>query len=463
MDRPIATHPSAFITAAVLSGLMAAAWLPDSPGPGIFIPLVALTAGAAVVLAGSLEWTPQSISLASTAVLLCFTAALRAAEWVVIVNLLAACGLAVMAVSVRGPFAPLLRMHLLLGFFIRSAFPNGLHIRHGPLLTGLTIGGALALIFGGLFASADAAFSQFVDAIIPDWNLGSVPLRAFIFGSVIIATTAVAASSERFDEHALHVPHPNLKLERTESIAALVVLDLLFASFVVVQITVLFAGHAHVLATTGLTYSEYARQGFFQLIVVAILTLAVIAMVARRDDAVLRVLLGVLIALTMVILVSALKRLGLYEDAFGLTRQRLLAQALVGWLGGLFLLVALAGLLRRSSWLPFACAMLTGASLLAFTAINPDALIARRNIERFNETGKLDVYYLSTLRADAAEELANLPEPQRSEALAQLTYELSLNEPWSSWNLSRQRARFFSNLPTVAGGCYRKEGSAVAV
>ncbi len=56
----------------------------------------------------------------------------------------------------------------------------------------------------------------------------------------------------------------------------LVLLDALFLAFVAVQIFVLFGGHDHVLRTAGLTYAEYAHQGFWQLVAVAVLTLAVV-------------------------------------------------------------------------------------------------------------------------------------------------------------------------------------------
>ena len=49
----------------------------------------------------------------------------------------------------------------------------------------------------------------------------------------------------------------------------LTLLDALFLAFVIVQLAVLFGGHDRVLRTTGLTYAEYARSGFWQLLAVA--------------------------------------------------------------------------------------------------------------------------------------------------------------------------------------------------
>ena len=66
-----------------------------------------------------------------------------------------------------------------------------------------------------------------------------------------------------------------------EWLVPIVVLDALFLTFVTVQLTVLFGGHRHVLGTEGLTYAEYARSGFGQLVVVTLLTLSVVAATVR--------------------------------------------------------------------------------------------------------------------------------------------------------------------------------------
>ncbi len=71
-------------------------------------------------------------------------------------------------------------------------------------------------------------------------------------------------------------------MARLDWLLALGALIALFAAFVALQLATLFGGHEHVLRAAGLTYAEYARQGFGQLIAAAALTLAVIA--AAADD-----------------------------------------------------------------------------------------------------------------------------------------------------------------------------------
>jgi hypothetical protein len=227
----------------------------------------------------------------------------------------------------------------------------------------------------------------------------------------------------------------------------LALLDALFLAFVVVQLAVLFGGHDRVLETAGLTYAEYAREGFWQLLAAAALTLAVIgaaALVAdvptRSHRLLLRVLLGILCALTLVVLVSAAQRLLLYEDAFGLTRLRLLAVTFALWLGGLFALLLVAGLVRPvRRRLAHVAVAGTALALLGFSVSNPDRLIAERNVERWRETGRIDDWYLRGLSADAVPALVELPAGLH--VLDELEARLAGDEPWSSWNLARARAR----------------------
>jgi hypothetical protein len=237
-------------------------------------------------------------------------------------------------------------------------------------------------------------------------------------------------------------------------VTALVMLDALFALFVIVQITVLFGGREHVLETSGLTFAEYARSGFFQLVAVAVLTLVVLGFFARyarrsgtRDDLLMKILGGVLVVLTLVVLASALKRLVLYEEVFGFTRLRVAVHATILWLTGMFCMVSIAGVRMNARWLPRGVVIFSSIALLAFTVVRPDALIAERNVERFERTGKVDVAYLAGLSPDAVPALARLPEPERSCAMVSLRYELT--EPDSLWELNFARDTARETLSTT--------------
>jgi hypothetical protein len=76
-------------------------------------------------------------------------------------------------------------------------------------------------------------------------------------------------------------------------------------------------------------------------------------------------------------------------------------------------------------------------ALLALAAVNPDAWIARHNLDRYADTGQVDWTYLRSLSDDAVPVLASLPEDQRRCALADRS---ESSDDWLEWNLGRARA-----------------------
>ena len=249
------------------------------------------------------------------------------------------------------------------------------------------------------------------------------------------------------------------RLARAEWLLPLVSLVALFALFVVVQIAVLFGGHDHVLRTARLSYADYAHQGYWQLMAAAMLTLAVIAgarrwarVDRRRDDVLLRALLAALCLLCLVVLASALKRLGLYEDAYGATRLRMLADANILWLGAVLVLVLATLATGRAGWLPRAVVLVSALGALAFAAANPDGRIASRNVDRYLAGGELDAYYLRDLSADAAVPLTRLRDPQC--VAWRIAGDLREPDGLLGANLARARARdALAGLPEPGRFC----------
>jgi hypothetical protein len=398
-----------FLGLAAAAALAAAVLLPGAP-LGIGVPLVAALVAAAVGRRGA--WP----------LLLAAAPALRDAGWLVAIDLAAAVVLAsatlaggetldqlargVAAVATRLPAVPRL---VALPVRVRSL---------APAASGILLGGVLVVPFGVLFWSADSAFAELLQGALPGAHL--LPGRVLAFVLVALAAGGLYAAAR--SEPPAPAGEPKARFGRVETSVALGLLDLLFLAFVLVQLAVLFGGNDHVLRTTGLTYAQYARHGFWELLVVAGLTLVVV-LAARRWGRPHPLLLAALVALCLVVVASSLRRLGLYEDVYGFTRLRISVQAIDLWLAGLLLLA-----LAPARLAPRAALAWTAAGLAAFTLANPDALVARHNVDRYRATGRLDARYLESLSADAAPALRGLPgvEPPRRRP-----------GPWSSWSLAR--------------------------
>ncbi|WP_319459208.1 DUF4173 domain-containing protein [Micromonospora sp. RTP1Z1] len=201
------------------------------------------------------------------------------------------------------------------------------------------------------------------------------------------------------------------------------------------------------LRTAGLTYAEYARGGFWQLLAVSALTLLVIAGAmrwaprrTRADRVLIRLLVGGLTALSLVVVASALYRMRVYTDAYGATRLRLVVATAELWLGLLFVLVGVAAVRLRSGRLPRLVLGAAVVALLGLAVVNPDRLIADWNVDRWQRIDRLDVDYLSGLSADAVPALDRLPEPMRSCALREIAAQLP-EDGWRAANVGRTQAR----------------------
>ncbi|KRF35942.1 DUF4153 domain-containing protein [Nocardioides sp. Soil805] len=306
------------------------------------------------------------------------------------------------------------------------------------------------VVFGALFASADALFASWVDAVVPNLTFGDLVARVFVAVAVFglsLAGSYAALNPPRVEAPRRPVePLPN----RFEWLVPVLIVDGVFLVFLAAQATVAFGGHDYLERTTGITYADYVHQGFGQLTVATALTLLVVWAAARRagdeprDRLWLRVSLGLLCLLTLVVVASAIYRMHVYQEAYGFTTLRLVVDVFEGWLGLVVLTVMVAGVVGGGHRVP-RIALVTGAvATLGLAVLNPDAWVAGRNIDRYEATGSLDLRYLQSLSADAAPVVAErLPERVAGCVLQHLsTNQLDEEDAtlWG-WNLGRERAR----------------------
>jgi hypothetical protein len=453
--------------AALISGLWGAYALVGG-SPGIGVPLAAIAVAITVIVGDrSIVRSPHALLFGGLALMLAGLAALRDAEWIVAIDLFAALGLASLAMWQVTTWWSLVRTSLssaadwflaparVLLTLSGSVGPS----RRGqlrPLMRGSIVGAFLVLVFGTLFVSADAAFARITSELLtPGFDAGLIPARVTVgvlmvglAGGLVISRRRTLPALGSGDPFATSPSAEVKRRPRAEWIVPLALLDVLFLAFVVVQITVLFGGREHVVETAGVSYADYARSGFFQLLAVAFMTLVVIAVALRvagprttYEDRWLQALLGTLCLCTVVILVLAYERLTLYEEAYGFTRLRIAVHGTILWLGAIFTLVMLAGIRMKAAWLPRACVGAAAVGLIAFTLVDPDGLVARENVERYERTGKLDVVYMTELSADALPHLLELPDEHLACIVPHFDHRLGRDEPWTSANLARSRAR----------------------
>lgn len=325
------------------------------------------------------------------------------------------------------------------------------------LLRGALLALPLLILFGALFAAADPVFQGLVDRAIT-WN----PERLFValfwigfWGWLAAGWLRAVLFSAAEPPHLLR-QYAGPRIGRAETGVVLGSLNLLFFLFVVVQFRYLFGGADLVAYTDGLGYAEYARRGFFELVTVSALLLPVLLGMhalqsdrSRGGERLFRWLAGLLIGLLFVIMASALQRMRLYQQEYGLTELRLYTTVFMAWLAAVFAWFAATTLRGRGERFAWGAAVAGLAALVVLNALNPHALIARTNTRHAATAQRLDVAYLADLGPDAVptliRALATMPQEHRCALAADLAMRANAavlqDADWRSWNWGRARAR----------------------
>ena len=320
---------------------------------------------------------------------------------------------------------------------------------------GLAITLPVLVSFALLLAGADPVFAAWRDAV--EVLVGEFVVRVVFFVALLVVVLGAYgyASIEPESSPAIEGKAPDRWLGSTERLMLLAGVAALFWLFLAVQLGYLF-GNLPRIPASGMTFAEYARRGFGELSIVASASALLIVTSERygNDDGrarTLRLLTFAVIAAVMLLLGSAFRRVWLYEAAYGFTTARLYAQVYMCAVAVGLVMLSLevardfdAGRLFRRA---------AAAATIIFIALiywNHEAWIARRNMDRFASTGKLDVAYLTRgLSPDAipaiAERLPSFPEPMRSEIRRAVREQSAARNEgrqrtWFEWNLASSRA-----------------------
>ena len=350
----------------------------------------------------------------------------------------------------------------------------------------LGICGAVALVsfLIPVLASADALFAASLERL--NWwsllfrlqvsDLGGVLRRLFW---ALVFTPFVFSLLYAMAHPKLLCPAEEKKGFQADALGfvlALAAVDGLYLSFLAVQSAGLFGGPEYV-EGLGVSYADWARSGFFQMVGVTVvnlsLTLAAMGLSRRegRDWTVLRILCGVLVGESLVLLASAAWRMTLYISAYGLSFKRCMTY----WGMGMMALFLLAGLWKiRKPDFRF-CKWAFPAALAGWLLINcvpVDYLVAKNQVDRYlsGESPVVSVQYLLySLSYDTISQLERLDGERpvsdytgdsywrREETLAEVLRGRRLDAQWEcanwrGWNLSACIQAGGRYSPLRAGG-----------
>lgn len=289
-----------------------------------------------------------------------------------------------------------------------------------PAFAGFIISLPLLFCITLLLVSADAVFADMLSRLMEALNIWTTIEIISLMAVVFFSSYAVLSGLCRKE-----VKEQIKEKNRFDSVIAIVIsslLCLLYMIFSVVQILYLFIGNMQL--PKNYTYARYARQGFFQLLIVSMINFLIVLIFLHlfQESKTLRIILTMICGCTFIMIFSSAMRMILYIQSYALTFLRLF----VLWsLAVIFLLMA--GVTAYIFYRQFPL-FLYGLSVVTVCYIilsfsHPDYLVAKYNLTtEFSDKYELpacydspegprvtncDVNYLSSLSADAAPAILN--------------------------------------------------------
>ncbi|MFC4559558.1 DUF4153 domain-containing protein [Virgibacillus kekensis] len=326
------------------------------------------------------------------------------------------------------------------------------------VLVGLVIGVPLLFLITALLMSADAVFQEMIlelPMFILDLNFlesvfrtAAVMIFTFLFFGIlqVLVVKTKKSSPKPVQESGTTA----ISLNSVTAVTILILLNTVYVLFAVVQFTYFFGDGLQ----EGYTFAEYARRGFFELVIVTMINWTILIcclkLITDMRDSMkrfLKLMYSLLIIVSGVMLASAYQRLSMYEAAYGFTLDRLLAHAFMIFLMVIFAYTLIRVWIEGIELLHFYLI----AGLICYTVLNVvhiEQLVVEENLERYEDTGKLDIHYLNTLGYTGIEGLIELykQEPEYPELERILYYrqlhmkEQTLNS-WQSYNFTKRDVR----------------------
>ncbi len=281
------------------------------------------------------------------------------------------------------------------------------HMRQVVLfVAGILIAAPVLLILVVLLGQADVVFLNYVRVFLRSFRPLTVLHAGFMLAFGFLAMyclTACCLTRPVREETA-----DRRKGEPLTALAFMGSIALLYAAFCAIQIFYLFLGKGRL--PEGYTYSRYARQGFFQLLFVACLNLAMVLGCLKfiRPSRMVNAVLTLICGCTYIMLASAVFRMLLYVRVYHLTYLRLATLWFMAMLFVLLFGVTLIIWRPRFHLFRFGLAVVT-VFYIALVWARPGEILGWdyvRYLNRAKLTEEDARYLLHELSADAAPAIA---------------------------------------------------------
>ena len=324
-----------------------------------------------------------------------------------------------------------------------------------------------------LLMSADTVFENIFDKVFV--NIGEI----LSFDGIIVLISRIAVAfivfllfgglfinlikentmfNKESEEKEISIKFENLTINMI-----LTVLNIIYLIFCSIQITNLFMQKSNI---EGFDYSNYARQGFFQLMVVSFINfiILIIANINKKEKTkgqitYNKVMSLLIVIFTIIIIISAIYRMNLYQEAYGFTYLRILVDfVLITEI--LISVPIIIKLLGKNIDILKTGIIITSFMYVILNFMNIDNFIATKNIDRYfkdPENSNFDINYLCDLGTDATMQMTRLLNAKEEEIVKRTENYLYkqrvwLNTEkmdWQEYNISKKQAKEILNNKNI--------------
>lgn len=247
------------------------------------------------------------------------------------------------------------------------------------IIAALAITIPLSSLLMVLLSGADKVFGHYVNEILGNFNLANFILHLILITIALVLFYSFLWNSRYAEaKKTAETERKEFSFDAVISYITLGTVLVLYILFCAIQFTYLFARMG---LPAGISYSEYAREGFAQIVAIAAINLIIFGTVLKysRKSKGITIMLYVLLAVTVIMLMSGFARLNLYIETFGMTFLRLISAWFIIYLAVVLIFCALR-LLKDKIPLVGVCAFVLLGWYIVLGYINPDAFILKYNL-----------------------------------------------------------------------------------
>lgn len=292
----------------------------------------------------------------------------------------------------------------------------------GAVLCGVAAAIVLLMIVLPLLFSSDRIFSHVFNRIFGFFNplklLENIDIGniigiglTFVFG--MFSLYAFFAGLFKMKLTGKDEEHPG-RISPVTGIAFAGIVAAVYVLYAGIQILFLFLGMDQGLPD-GVTYSQYAHEGFWQLLLVSLINFVTVLICVQIfvDNRMLKILLSVISVCTCIMILSAGYRMMLYVKEYDLSFLRVLVLwfllVLLIWFVGI-----IQSIFRRHFRLFRYMTAVVSVCYILLSLSHVDAVIASYNIRNAQDQKDIDVYYLTDmLSQDAVPQMARQIDPEK--------------------------------------------------